>query len=256
MIQGTNAPKVRYIYAVGEEFCWAHKLHGGGATSLASLETKPGRSFYLVSNGQVEHWGRRKMLYLYGIWTIVYIDDLNWVDRKEVQTKTRQRHSSASYQSSLKNARALVTQHFSFAHELGFPLPNFTWHTYSHETQLENMVIFVFVFDSWLVLIVIPGKEAHSQISWASSTERVWHFTVFHNNESISNNLIFYRNAHERLKDQIAIKREAEFAFDERYIFFTWFKLSLNSGAAQKNANDWTIFLQNESWNTIKKDRE
>lgn len=77
----------------------------------------------------------------------------------------RQRHSSASYQSSLKNARALVTQHFSFAHELGFPLPNFTWHTYSHETQLENMVIFVFVFDSWLVLIVILDKEAHSQIS-------------------------------------------------------------------------------------------
>ena len=178
------------------------------------------------------------------------------MDRKEVQTKTRQRHSPASYRSSLKNAHALVTQHFSCAHELGFPLPNFTWHTYSHETQLENMVIFVFVFDSWLVMIVIPGKEAHSQISWANSTERVWHFTVFHSNEFISNNLIFYRNAHERLKDQIAIKREAEFAFVERYIFSHDSKLSLNGGAAQKNANDWTTFLQNESSNTITKDRE
>jgi len=100
----------------------------------------------------------------------------------EVQTKTGQRYSSTGCQPSPKNARTLITQHFSFAQELGFPLPSFTWQTYSYQTQLENMAKRLTVRFLEQVLL----KESDT-----------------------------LRNAHERLKDQIALKREAEFAFDE-----------------------------------------
>jgi hypothetical protein len=89
-------------------------------------------------------------------------------------------------------------------------------------------------YDSWSLLKVIPGKEAHSQISWASSTERVWHFTVFHSNERIYNNLNFLKECSRTLERSDRSKERGRICLWREVHFLTRLKLSLNSGHSSK----------------------